>query len=104
MVVSPKPFGVDGAIPFPSLLMVGFGFSGVALAAQDSLDPSKCNAAWNMASPNGETLPKGKAVDYVINFSMVDSNQDGQISADEFNKACNKGLVKADAATAKDMQ
>jgi len=87
-----------------ALLTAGFAFSGVALAAQDSLDPSKCDAAWSMASPNGKTLSQGQAEDYVINFTMVDSDQDGQISQDEFNKACGKGLVKADAATVKDMQ
>jgi len=87
-----------------ALVTVGLAFSGVAQAAKDSLDPSQCNAAWSMASPNGETLSEGKAVDYVIDFTMVDSNQDGQISQDEFNKACSNGLVKADAATVKDMQ
>jgi hypothetical protein len=84
--------------------VVALGLGGTAYAAGQSLDPSQCNKAWSMASPNGETLDQGKAVDYVINFTMVDSNQDGQISKDEFNAACDKGLVKADAATTKDME
>lgn len=85
-----------------SALTIGVG-AGIAQAAQP-LDSKTCNKAWSMASPDGETLSQGKAVDYVINFTMVDSDQDGQISQDEFNKACGKGLVKADAATVKDMQ
>lgn len=85
--------------------VVALGLGSAAYAAQgQSLDSSQCNKAWSMASPNGETLDQGKAVDYVINFTMVDSNQDGQISKDEFNAACGKGLVKADAATTKDME
>jgi len=34
----------------------------------------------------------------------VDSNKDGQISKDEFNDAYDKGMVKANTATTKDME
>jgi hypothetical protein len=85
--------------------MVALGFAGAAHAAQGKpLNSTECNKAWSMASPNGETLDQGKAVDYVINFTMVDSNKDGQISKDEFDSACSKGMVKADTATTKDME
>ncbi|MGA9290444.1 MAG: EF-hand domain-containing protein [Anaerobacillus sp.] len=83
--------------------VVALGFAGAAYAGQP-LNSTQCNKAWSMASPNGETLDQGKAVDYVINFTMVDSNKDGQISKDEFNDACDKGMVKADTATTKDME
>ena len=40
----------------------------------------------------------------VLNFTMVDSNADGTIDQDEFNKACSAGLVKADEATVSNMK
>jgi len=83
--------------------VVALGFAGAAYAGQP-LNSTQCNKAWSMASPNGETLDQGKAVDYVINFTMVDSDKDGQISKDEFNAACSKGMVKADTTTNKDME
>ncbi|MGH6866653.1 MAG: hypothetical protein ACREDO_10905 [Methyloceanibacter sp.] len=85
-------------------LLLGLG--GLAQAADEAgkpLDTEACKAAWSMASPNGETISEDKAVKYVINFTMVDSDKDGQISADEFNKGCEAGMVKADEATVKDM-
>ena len=39
----------------------------------------------------------------ILNFTMVDSDKDGQIDQEEFGKACGKGLIKADAVTEKDM-
>lgn len=78
------------------VLAMGLG-AGVAQAAVD------CDSAWRMASPDGKTLSKGQTVDYVLNFTMVDTSKDGQIDQEEFGKACGKGLIKADAVTAKDM-
>jgi hypothetical protein len=40
----------------------------------------------------------------VLNFTMVDSNKDGKVDADEFNAACTAGLVQADEATVADMK
>jgi hypothetical protein len=57
-----------------------------------------------MASPNGETLSKDKAANYVVNFTMVDTNKDAAIDANEFNKACDAGLTKPDVATTKNME
>jgi EF hand len=48
----------------------------------------------------GDLLP----TPLVLDFTMVDSNKDGAIDKDEFNKACSAGLVKADEATVKDMK
>ena len=62
------------------------------------LNPDQCKAVWTMASPDGATLSKDKAVPYVVNFSMVDTDGDGQISADEFMAACGKGMVQASHA------
>ena len=64
----------------------------------------KCNSAWSMASPNGDTIAKGATTPFVLNFTMVDSNSDGAINQAEFGKACSAGLVQADEATVKDMK
>jgi hypothetical protein len=69
------------------------------------LKPARCKAAWELASPNGETLSRGKASPYVLNFTMVDSNHNGTISAKEFKRGCKAGLVRAaDASTIKNMK
>ncbi|MGB2932379.1 MAG: hypothetical protein WBB88_08500 [Methyloceanibacter sp.] len=42
---------------------------------------------------------------YVIDYTMVDSDADGKVSAEEFKKGCAAGAVKAgDDATVKDME
>ncbi|MGD0533393.1 MAG: hypothetical protein ABSA62_14285 [Methyloceanibacter sp.] len=57
-----------------------------------------------MASPGGDTIAKDAATPLVLDFTMVDSDKDGTIDKDEFNKACSAGLVKADEATVKNMK
>ena len=59
------------------------------------LDDTQCQTVWKMASPNGATLSQDQAVPYIVNFSMVDVDGDGKITADEFKAACGKGLVKS---------
>jgi hypothetical protein len=92
-------------------VVLGVGFGGVARAADEGtpLDPDKCKALWTMASPNGDTLSEDQAVPYVINFTMVDADGDGKISAAEFTKGCGLGLIKEDQGapdqdTVKDME
>ena len=85
--------------------LVGAGFAGSGAQAADmAVPPEKCNAAWTMASPGGDTIAKGAAVPVVLDFTMVDTNADGAIDKDEFNKACSAGLVKADEATVNKMK
>jgi hypothetical protein len=87
------------------IALAGAGLAGgAALAANVAVPADKCAAAWHMASPGGDAIASGADVPVVMNFTMVDSNQDGKIDADEFNKACTSGLVQADEATVKDMQ
>ena len=58
-----------------------------------------------MAAPNGDTLSKDKAVPYVVNFQMDDTDNNGSISHDEFKAGCGKGWIQQpDAATVKEMQ
>jgi hypothetical protein len=87
------------------MVLTGAGFAGsVAQAADVAVPPEKCKAAWSMASPGGDTIAKGAVTPVVLDFTMVDSNKDGAIDQDEFNKACSAGLVKANEATVKDME
>jgi hypothetical protein len=87
------------------LLTVMFVYTaGSAYAADVAVPAEKCDAAWTMASPAGDTIAKGAATPLVLDFTMVDSNKDGAIDKDEFNKACSAGLVKADEATVNDMK
>jgi hypothetical protein len=67
------------------------------------LDDAKCDSVWKLASPNGDTLSEDKAVPYVVNFQMVDSDKDGKVSQSEFKSGCDKGWIQADTSTAKDM-
>jgi hypothetical protein len=68
------------------------------------LDDAACQDVWKMASPNGDTLAADKAVPYIVNFQMVDTDKDGKISAAEFKTGCGKGWVQtADASTTKEM-
>jgi hypothetical protein len=59
------------------------------------MDDAQCQTVWTMASPNGAALSQDQAVPYIVNFHMVDVDNDGKISADEFKAACGKGLVQA---------
>jgi hypothetical protein len=87
------------------VVLAGAGLaSGVAQAADVAVPADKCDAAWSMASPNGETIAKDAATPFVLNFAMMDSNNDGAIDQDEFSKACSAGLVKADEAFVNDMK
>ena len=36
-----------------------------------------------------------QAVPYIVNFTMVDGDGDGKITADEFKAGCAKGMVKS---------
>jgi len=71
--------------------------------ADKTLNDADCQAAWTMASPHGETLAKGNSKPFVVDYTMVDKNADGQISQDEFKEGCKAGPVN-DAATAKRIQ
>ena len=69
------------------------------------LDDAACQEVWKMASPPGDTLSKDKATPFVVNYAMVDTDKEGQISAAEFTAGCGKGWIqKADTSTVKEMK
>jgi hypothetical protein len=55
---------------------------------------AKCQALWTLVSPNGPPITKDKAVPYVIDFSMVDSDGNKTIDANEFKAGCKGGWIK----------
>ena len=68
------------------------------------LDDAACQNVWKEASPDGDTLSGDMALPYIVNFAMVDTDQDGKISLAEFKTACGKGWVQsADASITKEM-
>jgi hypothetical protein len=77
-----------------SLLAIGLLFAGSAQAGEP-LDDAACDAAWSMASPNGDTVSKDDIAPYVIDYTMVDSDADGKVSAVVFKMGCAAGAVKA---------
>ena len=62
------------------------------------LDDEKCTAVWEITQREGDTLVKGKAAPYIVNFEMVDADGDGKVTQDEFKKGCSKGWVQEEAS------
>ena len=58
------------------------------------LTPDQCNGIWSKAVPTGDTLAQANAAPYIVNFTQVDTNNDGSIDKKEFDAACAKGMVK----------
>jgi hypothetical protein len=89
------------------LLSVALAGSTAQAATQPGprLAKHECHEVWKMASPHGDTLSRGKATPYVLNFEMIDTNHNGVITAKEFKRGCKSGwIVAADASTSKNMK
>jgi hypothetical protein len=70
-----------------------------------ALNDDKCEAIWDMLTEGQEdddTLTLDKASPHLVNFERVDTNQDKQISEDEFEKGCEEGWVQEEASRAGD--
>jgi hypothetical protein len=57
------------------------------------LDDAKCKAVWTIVSPNGLAISKDKPVPSIIDFTMVDTNKDAVVDADEFKAGCAAGWI-----------
>ena len=57
------------------------------------LDDAQCKAAWTIVSPNGAAISKDQTVPSIIDFTMVDTNKDAKIDADEFKAGCAAGWI-----------
>lgn len=62
------------------------------------LDDAKCESVWQLTEREGDNLSEHKAAPYVVNFQMVDANDDGKISEDEFKAGCGKGWIQEHAS------
>ena len=80
---------------FVSAAMVLLGSTLGAQAAEKGqpLNDEQCKAAWTIVSPNGATVSKGETVPSIIDWTMVDSNKDAAIDADEFKAGCAAGWI-----------
>ena len=81
-----------------TLLTVAIVLTGAATGAGAAekgapLDDAQCKAAWTIVSPNGAAISQGETVPSIIDFTMVDTNKDATIDADEFKAACAAGWI-----------
>jgi hypothetical protein len=69
------------------------------------LDDAKCQTVWTMNEREGDTLSTEKAAQtagfFISNFKMVDTNNDSEISQDEFKEGCKRGWVLEPEKTAR---
>ena len=75
----------------------GFFLSGNHLGRSDAANTrTSLPRLWLCSSRlDGATISKDQAVPYIVNFTMVDGDGDGKITADEFKAGCAKGMVKS---------
>jgi hypothetical protein len=60
------------------------------------LNDAKCKAVWAILSPNGAAiLSKDRTLPYIIDWTMVDTNKDATIDANEFKAGCQAGWIAA---------
>jgi hypothetical protein len=77
----------------------------VANAAMDSskstqLSQSECTNLWQQANPgNADKLSESQVAPYITNFKAANPDGDNTIEMDEWNAACQKGLVKSPSST-----
>jgi hypothetical protein len=74
--------------------IVLIGATGAVAAEKGApLDDAQCKAAWTIVSPNGAAISEGETVPSIIDFTMVDTNKDATIDADEFKAGCAAGWI-----------
>lgn len=62
------------------------------------LDEAKCGEVWSQTDREGDTLSMGKAAPFIVNFALVDTDNDGELSEEEFKEGCKQGLVQESAS------
>ena len=62
------------------------------------LDESKCEEVWSQTDREGDALSMGKAAPFVVNFALLDTDDDGKLTKAEFKEGCKKGLVQESAS------
>lgn len=62
------------------------------------LDDAACADVWSLTQREGDTLSEGQAAPFIVNFNLVDTDGNGQISEAEFKDGCKMGLVQQASA------
>jgi hypothetical protein len=80
-------------VSLPAILLCGTAYAQSNTNMQVSL--SECQQLWKQVNPsNAAKINSGQAQSLVSDFKKVDTDNDGTIDLNEFNKGCNSGLVK----------
>ena len=76
-----------------AIVLIGAANGAQAAEKGQPLDDAQCKAAWTIVSPNGATISKDKPVPSIIDWTMVDTNKDAVIDANEFKAGCAAGWI-----------
>jgi len=77
-----------------ALVLVGAASTSALSATKGKpLDDAQCKAAWTIVSPHGDAISQGQPVPSIIDWTMVDTNKDAKIDADEFKAGCAAGWI-----------
>lgn len=63
-------------------------------------DELTCEAVWTLLSPDGADLSNNGVVPYVVDITMVDTDNNGSVSAAEFKAGCMGAWLKYPEDTA----
>ena len=76
-------------------LLVGAVSGAQAAEKGKPLDDAQCKATWTIVSSHGAAISKDKPVPSIIDWTMVDTNKDAMIDANEFKAGCAAGWIAA---------
>jgi hypothetical protein len=76
-----------------AIVLIGAANGAQAAEKGQPLDDAQCKAAWTIVSPNGAAISKDKPVPSIIDWTMVDTNKDAVIDANEFKAGCAAGWI-----------
>ena len=76
-----------------AIVLIGAANGAQAAEKGKPLDDAQCKATWTVVSPNGAAISKDKPMPSIIDWTMVDTNQDAVIDANEFKAGCAAGWI-----------
>ena len=79
------------AVLMAAIVLIGAANGAQAAEKGKPLDDAQCKAAWTIVSPDG--FSKDKPVPSIIDWTMVDTNKDAVIDANEFKAGCAAGWI-----------
>ncbi len=81
------------AVLMAAIVLIGAANGAQAAEKGKPLDDAQCKAAWTIVPPNGAAISKDKPVPSIIDWTMVDTNKDAVIDANEFKAGCTAGWI-----------